>query len=244
MSQNEEQENFERLVLALPSQYDPEQGTRLVPIARNILKSGVISARIRRVLNDDALASDLAKGSYLHENGFNKLLLFTTQNEWFHLRIHQWLPQEHFEQNVHDHRFNFWSLILSGSLTNNIWGISDSGEEFTHYEYRPRNFKEKYEMVNKGSVRLVKEASLAIIQDEVYYFDHRWIHTTSYSPQSVTVILEDRRALRPHANVFIRRNNVESNTLLYESPALPLEEFRLYLREVSDLLPFVETAPE
>jgi hypothetical protein len=100
-------------------------------------------------------------------------------------------------------------------------------KERQHYRYYPRAGKLHYTMKRVCERWLIKSHSFLINQGEQYYFDHRWLHTIECSNKAVTLMVEDRRCLRPYANVFTASEN--ASQLMVASPALGKIRYRKIL---------------
>lgn len=224
------QVNLENVLANFPLAKDVRAGEMLTKSADSILTSPAVRQRLKDLLTDDALVESLLKFSYIHMNGFRKLVIFATPDDRFHMRLHQWFSKEKFDQNVHDHRFTFWSRILAGSITNKLWEPSSSGIPFTHYEYWPRDGRDTYQMKKVGDVFLKELEPFSVQQGESYFFGDSWLHTTDYNNAPVTLLLEDRRALRPYANVLVRAGKEYKDVVEYDSPSMSLEEYREGIR--------------
>lgn len=80
-------------------------------------------------------AGAVAENSYRHALGFTKLVLAGVSSKW-QLRLHIWNNAARHEEDLHNHRFDFSSLVLCGSLTNDTYevGRSPSGPLFGYVE--------------------------------------------------------------------------------------------------------------
>jgi len=101
-----------------------------------LLRSTVQGGRLRRLLIE-LLASpgqmrSLAARSYQHGNGFTKFELLS--HGGYKVRLHGWLPGVAAEENIHDHRWGFASMILAGQLCSEAF-LDDALGELTCTEY-------------------------------------------------------------------------------------------------------------
>src|SRR5215469_15426772 len=76
---------------------------------------------LEQILNEKDLRTDIAHRSYRHVNHFDKIVLIDSENEQgYRLTLHLWTPpyteKELSDELIHDHRFSFWSTILTGDL--------------------------------------------------------------------------------------------------------------------------------
>ncbi|MDQ9021828.1 hypothetical protein ACFODO_23425 [Acinetobacter sichuanensis] len=84
------------------------------------------------ILADQATLQAVSARSYQHGNGFLKVVLL---DRGYKLRLHIWFAGQACEENIHDHRWSFSSLILTGALTSEIWKDQAQGQPFQEYEY-------------------------------------------------------------------------------------------------------------
>ena len=84
------------------------------------------------ILADPQTLAEISTRSYQHGNGFLKVVLL---DRGYKLRLHIWFAGQSCEENIHDHRWSFSSLILAGALTSEIWKDDLQGQQFQEYEY-------------------------------------------------------------------------------------------------------------
>ena len=64
---------------------------------------------LQAILADEVCLTEISQRSYQHGNGFLKVVLL---NHGYKLRLHIWFAGQPCEENIHDHRWSFSSLIL------------------------------------------------------------------------------------------------------------------------------------
>jgi hypothetical protein len=87
---------------------------------------------LEAILKDTSSLKQICQRSYQHGNGFLKVVLL---DRGYKLRLHIWFAGQSCEENIHDHRWSFSSLILAGSLKSEIWKDHAEGQVFQEYEY-------------------------------------------------------------------------------------------------------------
>src|SRR5688572_28976068 len=96
-------------------------------VAANLHLIGEIGARDRiirlidELLDSESLLGEVAARSYRHVNLFDKIVLVGNSDpSAYRLTFHLWLPPytdpELRQELIHEHRFDFWSTILTGTL--------------------------------------------------------------------------------------------------------------------------------
>lgn len=129
---------------------------------------------------DDKHLEFIEGASYLHDNGFKKFVLL--QTPLYKVRLHIWdtvvdkLPQE----NVHDHRWPFASVMLTGYFASKIYKVTERGdEERFAYQYSPV-IDGKYNLRNTGMATLQESIPLVIKKDNGYYMPPETLHRVVY----------------------------------------------------------------
>lgn len=105
--------------------------------------------------------SDVAARSYAHVNGFDKLVLLSSAEPEFELRLHLWWPERGPEDRwggafrTHDHRWDYASALLCGSFRFRWYEVSPAGEgrPVHEYEYRSPGRGSHCAMRRRGSAR-------------------------------------------------------------------------------------------
>ncbi len=77
-----------------------------------------VYALVSQIIKNPTLLAEVSARSYLHGNGFLKVVLL---DRGYKLRLHVWFAGQACEENIHDHRWSFASTILAGTLTSEIW---------------------------------------------------------------------------------------------------------------------------
>ena len=121
-----------------------------------------VESFIEALLTDERALSHSAGQSYEHFNGFDKIVLLSSQEPGFKLRLHVWWPgMPRNLENVHNHRWNFASAILRGSYKTQIYTFDQSGAQMSHYAYSSPEAHDFYNLTYLG------EESLGLCLDEV-----------------------------------------------------------------------------
>lgn len=113
-----------------------------------------LCADLHSLLADPGRLARCANVSYLHGNGFYKIVL--AQNEIFKLRLHIWLPNVDAAENVHEHRWHFASTVLAGTLHSEIYAedVTPSALEYDEYLYLAKDGASPSSRTYIGKTRL------------------------------------------------------------------------------------------
>ena len=77
------------------------------------------SVDLCHMLSDIDSVKSIAARSYKHGNGFTKVVLCSSGVG--KLRMHIWEPGCNAEENIHEHRWHFASVVLTGAMTAETW---------------------------------------------------------------------------------------------------------------------------
>ncbi len=78
---------------------------------------------IDQILADDELLTQVAAASYRNVTGFLKVVLVANGPKGWKIRLHIWKQGE--KEYAHNHKWDFYSKILTGYLEQNIYEVSD-----------------------------------------------------------------------------------------------------------------------
>lgn len=196
--------------------------------------------RLPRCLEEDhAALYNLASNSYLHENGFYKLTIIDRPDAKFRVRLHFWpfsVSSSVEEENIHNHRFNYYSCILKGVLLNKIWRIAPRGSKFRHYKYIPRTQKQSYVLDYCGEHFLEMHEESKYQSGDLYSMCAEDLHTVNVAQTNnvITLFIEERTGLKSHADVF--SNRYALGYVPISSPSLTLNQYLKVLSIIISLL--------
>lgn len=169
--------------------------------------AGLTASHTDMLLMREAWAND----SYVHANGFARLIVFVTECHGFRLRVHVWPQGSRTDKlNVHNHRYAFASYVETGSVEDVVWLASESGDVFRRFVYTSRDASGNYRHEYTGEQALQVDAVRRVNAGQLYSLSEEKFHYTLPAPSSVTVTFfaEDRRRLRPSAVTYSRHQAV------------------------------------
>ena len=89
-----------------------------------------IEEAIRSALSYPSSIESIAQESYCHQNGFYKLPLMTKNGEKF--RLHVYRVGAKADENIHNHRWDFESKVLCGSLPMHLYEVVEGNSHRLH----------------------------------------------------------------------------------------------------------------
>ena len=111
----------------------PQAGEGLVSVLEEQLSLPQVLALLQGLLADEQALQAVAARSYVHGNGFVKVVLLDEHGH--KLRLHIWFAGSACEENIHDHRWSFASHVLVGTLSSEVWADDAQGQVLPEYRY-------------------------------------------------------------------------------------------------------------
>jgi hypothetical protein len=163
---------------------------------------------LRDILNDREALLAIAGRSYRHVNHFDKIVLVDSPDQQrYRLTLHLWSPpyteSELNDELIHDHRFSFWSTLLTGDLVSENFQRSETGHVFRQYQYVPerQTLSNFYRFM--GEVPLLRSDPQRKQAGETYYLYYETTHRVLLPLDSMTCTLVLRGPrLRNFSNVY------------------------------------------
>lgn len=225
-----------RSLVTLPETLTSEHITKIAKVARRLISVESLTG-LQTALKDDPVALEAtAGGSYFHDNSFLKLIIMDSICNRFRFRLHWWKADTknlNVDQNIHNHRFHFYSFVLIGALTNTVWNVSTQGASYVHYKYHPRSNRNTYLLSEVGNKFLCINGITHQPAGNMYYLNAETLHTSDpdKGKDVVTLFIEDRVSIRQYADVF--SNRYTGKEIVISSPALSTQE---YIDGLSDFI--------
>ncbi|MDA2803645.1 hypothetical protein [Nocardiopsis suaedae] len=131
-----------RSIAALPLQDSAPVRLANLDLVRHLAAPGPVLRLLREVLDTPPLLARIAGRSYHHTNHFDKIVLADSgARRCYRLTLHLWRPpystEEALDEQIHDHRFSFWSSVLTGRLDSQNFVRDASGDDYGEYQYIP-----------------------------------------------------------------------------------------------------------
>ena len=198
---------------------------------------------LRQILDDRQLLKEVASRSYRHTNHFDKIVVIDSGNNLgYRLTLHLWNPpyseQETQDEQIHDHRFSFWSSVLVGRIVFQNYARDASGTIFNEYQYIPekrdlatmRNF-----YIDVGGSPLLEGAPTKGKTGDVYHLPYNCIHRVVLpsSEMTCTLVLRGPRQ-KNYASVFSNSRKYDPSQNIMFSPDALSEKLLLILENFKE----------
>lgn len=195
-------------VRALGDTIQPGDAERHLSLIRDLAEPARVLQLLREIMASDDVLEQLAARSYRHVSHFDKIVIVEAEiPNGYRLTAHMWDPPyteaELNDELIHDHRFSFWSAILTGALTSRVFTPDPEGTEFRRYQYTPENASAENFYAFHGACRL-RASDLKVEEaGQAYYLSYDTTHKVilPLATLACTLVLRSPRA-RTFSNVY------------------------------------------
>jgi hypothetical protein len=162
---------------------------------------------LNQIRCDSILMKSVADRSYTHFNYFDKIVLIDSPENGYRLTLHIWWPPftegELNEDRIHNHRFDFWSVIITGKLKSQFYCEASNGKKYYKSVYIPIEKQPRSSMQYIGETELVKTNYSELNPGDSYFLTYTSIHKVVLPKDQVTstLVLRGPR-VRSRADVF------------------------------------------
>lgn len=118
-----------------------------------------------------------ARGSFIHPNGFTRLIIRRDHVSGRVLRLHIWrAPEDSEHQDIHNHAWNFMSYVVRGSFIQYRYGYEPAkGGQFHRYRFLPTETSTySSELLDTGHVSVLSRHS--VISGEILEMQANDLH--------------------------------------------------------------------
>lgn len=203
-------------------------GAANLPEFRRLILSHVNYRFLMEILNEIECNADWAESiagdSYEHDNGFSKIVLAGILGDEFEMRFHLWNGKVARPCNIHNHTRNYVSLVLYGSLVNQQFIQSPSGDVFFQHRVRTRGEEGGYE------VKYVRESRLSLTNEQ------RLHSATCHSAEAGVLHRIVQSELQPVATLFFQGRRERLETDMFSDRRVPEGLHEVAEFSTSDLL--------
>jgi hypothetical protein len=187
--------------------------------------------------------SATATNSYVHDNGFDRILLYNNPVNLIKLQLHIWYPLPRpavrEPQLVHNHRWDFSSAIIAGDYTNIVFEFDDEcPDKYFHYKYFARGTKEHnaLEFVGMRSLKVIDSKQHNV--GSVYSTESQALHKVDIPDDRLvsTMIITHENKVWVDNDLFSEKRIDHKGNVRAWSPAL---EPKKVLEKINNLRSFI-----
>jgi len=148
----------------------------------------------------------IARRSYLHPNGFLKVVLLESDSPFFRLRLHVWLSGETnvIEEDAHNHGWDVFSTVMAGRISIQNFDVVAGS---THNRFLLNSKLKKhntYEFLNQGPCSLSDSFTATLNAGAYYESPRHTIHRVHPADKALAATLVLQGISHEHASsVFI-----------------------------------------
>jgi hypothetical protein len=149
-----------------------------------------LAALLELIRRDRSSLAELASCSYRHRNGFDKIVLASAGAAGLKMVLHVWpcqdLPDE---DHIHDHRWDFASIVLAGALKLDLYQPDHRGEPHSVMRYRSLPGPGNCELERAGTMAVSLHASVTMTVGSSYTWSADVLHRAYGVPGKLTATL-------------------------------------------------------
>jgi hypothetical protein len=194
---------------------------------------------LAQIIGDGAQLADVAGRSVWHPNGFAKIVLLS--RPLYKIRLHIWpnSPGSRIgiRENIHNHRWDFATILLAGGYCHQEFRPAASGENFYAYMYHSSDDLGSYPLDPRGTQALRRVFDAHLSQGSRYTISSEVLHRVVPEPgqPAVSLVLEG-----PHqpSSVQVFATEEVGRTASASRAAIAPEVLLRYMNEVLALPAF------
>jgi hypothetical protein len=188
----------------------------------SVVDDSLMPARLDALLRSRSSREAVAERSYWHPNGFLKIV-FAGASGTEQLRLHVW-PDVPRHDDVHDHAWPYWSIVLAGVLREVHYAEADPGgldaEVMWRHTYR-ENGPGRFRLDDPEVVNLRESTRRLLLPTMRSHGEASRIHSFSAVVTPAVTLLAVGRRRKDNSSVYRRTRVVEES--IAPEPASPAE---------------------
>lgn len=204
---------------------------------------------IDEIITNQNLLEEVTKDSYKNVTGFLKIVLAKGGEKSWKIRLHLWESKEE-KEHPHNHKWDFYSKIMLGHLTQDLYQITEDSKNSKQYTTRePVSLMPKLPNGESAcacrddfclSVKEEKPVNLKLISQDIiqknqsYFMPNNLIHTITPSQTAVSLIFASPTK-RENSEVFVELSN-NNDAITRHSPSLTTEGMKIELLKIKNIL--------
>ncbi len=201
------------------------------------LASHELAGRLLGLALSEPTDGSLLANSYRHDNGFYKVVLWSSVNSQFKIVLHVWPGEEGQDRwdNIHNHRWDFVSSVLLGAIDFEQYEQHPSGQQLTGFSYGSPDGGTAYSLTEAGQFRIVPTVAGRMATGSCYSLPHQMLHRAWGEPATLTATLVLQRPPAVATTLVLPRGEQATGEAV-RLPQFDHHELMSALRMVSDAL--------
>lgn len=153
-------------------------------------KAGVLA---ESCLTDSGKFDEISHNSYFHPLGYHKIVM--AKNDYnSRIRLHRWSKNSHSHEDVHDHYWDFRSVVARGCLKFTNFDEHKSGEEYNKFAMLPIGMG-KFELIHQGRSKLRVQSCVEITKNGQTSLSAGQLHSARCIDDCWSVVLQSPKRL-------------------------------------------------
>ncbi|MGI5207208.1 hypothetical protein ACQEU6_37230 [Spirillospora sp. CA-108201] len=191
---------------------------------------------LRGTLRDEQWLDAVRAASYRHDNGFDKIVLMTGAGYQFRLHVWREGPRETEAENIHNHRWDFSSVILLGGYRFQEFTPDPGGGAFHAYGYVSERGSASYSLESLGRRGLTRSFDAHLRAGTSYTLTSDVLHRVSNPPGRLTMSLVLQGPHQPDSAVLVYAEQRLPSGRTLPRPGFSRPALRLLLEDLVDEL--------
>ena len=191
----------------------------------------IVRSYANSALHNPPMLSAIANSSYAHPLGFEKLVLWDgVAGE--RIRLHIWRGDacQEASSDIHDHYWDFRSIVLRGWLTFSEYEVVTGDDSYSAYQMDPiGNGSHVLRFIGKQSLTLQRVVTLTV--GGQYALSSNVLHATHTPHSCISLVAQSAR--RKDSNVVYRHLGPTQDIENSNVPLISMEALRGSLEELS-----------
>ena len=179
-----------------------------------------IEQAIQAALDDPSSIEAIAQQSYRHQNGFVKIPLKTKNGEKF--RLHVYRVGAKADKNIHNHRWDFESKVLCGSLPMHLYEIVEGNSHRLHTYLRKGRL---YTIEYLHKIGLIESGLINIRAGKKYLMKSHLYHKIAAVKELTITYMVTRKTVQKTCDL-INVKDMSSSGEGIDEPPLSVQEVR------------------
>lgn len=201
---------------------------------RDVLAHGLLRRLLEEIVTDHESLTVVTARSFPHPNGFAKFVLAQSANG-AKVRVHCWAERELYDADIHDHFWDYSSVLLTGVLRSDTFAVTD-GEAYHRYRLT-RLGPHRYEQDYLGRCNAERTSSTRLEAGYVSSVRYRVLHTIAPADGGYAATLVCQGAPVASTNNIISKTPPATDHKIVVERPFTLADTRGRLRELLERLP-------
>ena len=169
---------------------------------------------LRGVLEDSTWLTNVASNSFRHVLGFDKFVLISLR-PLGQLRLHVWWPDEQrVREDVHDHRFDFYSFVLTGTMRVRLYRSDPEGPlSVRRFEETAIPHEQRWRFTESGLDRLKPDLVADYAAGTFYRLGADALHRVETPKGLVVSVVLEMDSIRHTSSVYVPASSLAPHPL-------------------------------